>query len=207
MLKIPNPGYEIEIRGPLGAEDRARVERRLEAEGAKLTGDHDRESYVFELQDGSLDLRVRTAEKGTELVLKSGRERLATIRWKHTLRLHEEVSLPEVLDFVSFYGYTRGRVVSRRYKTYAYRGRFKIVLATVPGAPDFDYFEIEASAEDIETAGRLVAEVEEVARELRLAVFSQEAYKTYLKAIDAARVDPVYQYEGAHRSKPAGFPF
>jgi adenylate cyclase class IV len=200
MLNIPNPGYEIEIRGVLGANDRARVERLLESEGATLTGDHDRESYVFELQDGSLDLRVRMAEKGTELVLKSGRGRLATIRWKHTIRLHQEVSLKEVLDFVSYYGYTKGRVVNRRYKTYAYRGRYKIVLATVPGAQDFNYFEIEASADDFEAAESLVAEVEEVARELRLVVFSHDEYKAYLRAIDEAGVDPLYQYSDARKA-------
>ncbi len=194
MLNVPNPGYEIEIRGLLNAEDRARVERLLESEGATLARDHERESYIFEQQDGGLDLRVRMAEKGAELVLKCGRERLATVRWKHTIRLHQEVFLKEVLEFISYYGFTRGRVVRRRYKTYAYRGRYKVVLATVPGAPDFDYFEIEASTVDSAEADGLVAEVEDVARELHLVTFSQDEYRTYLTALDAAGVEPMYQY-------------
>lgn len=195
MLNIPNPGYEIEIRGPLDTKERARVERLLVSEGATEVGDHERESYVFELRDGGLDLRVRVAEKGAELVLKRGQERLATVRWKQTIRLHQEVTLGEVLEFVSHYGFTRGRIVKRRYKTYAYRGRYKVVLATVPAAPDFDYFEIEASTIDFATAEGLVTEVEEVARELRLGAFAQGEYQTYLKALDAAGVDPVYQYD------------
>lgn len=196
MLNIPNPGYEIEIRGPLDAEGRARLERSLESEGATLAGDHERESYVFELQDGGLDLRVRMAEKGAELVLKCGRERLATVRWKQTIRLHQDVALEEVLEFVSHYGFTRGRIVKRRYKTYEYRGRYKVVLAAVPAAPGFDYFEIEASTTDPAAADALVAEVEEAARALRLVAFSEDEYRTYLKALDEAGVDPAYQYNG-----------
>ncbi|MCA1612547.1 MAG: CYTH domain-containing protein [Acidobacteria bacterium] len=199
MLNIPNPGYEIEIRGLLNADDRARVERLLESEGATLVGDHERESYVFELQDGGLDLRVRMAEKGAELVLKCGPERLATVRWKHTIRLHQEVSLKEALEFVSHYGFTRGRLVRRRYKTYAYRGRYKVVLATVPGAPAFDYFEIEASTVDSAATDGLVVEVEDVARELRLDAFSQDEYRTYLTALDATGIEPMYQYDNPRR--------
>lgn len=200
MLNIPNPGYEIEIRGLLHEEERGRLERLLESEGATLAGDNERESYVFELRDGGLDLRVRVAEKGAELVLKSGSERLATVRWKHTIRLHEEVALKGVLEFVSYYGFTTGRVVRRRYRTYAYRGRYKVVLATVPGAPEFDYFEIEASTDDFAAAEGLVAEVEQVARDLHLPVFSQDEYQTYLKALDEAGVDPVYQYNSPRQA-------
>jgi adenylate cyclase class IV len=200
MLNIPNPGYEIEIRGRLSAADRIRVEKLLESEGAKTSGEHDRESYVFELQEGSLDLRVRKVDKRPELVLKCGRERLAIIRWKHTLRLHDEVTLGEVLDFVSYYGYTKGRIISRRYKTYAYRG-CKIVLATVPQAPQYDYFEIEASTTDYAMACRFASDIEGIARELGVTPFSSpDEYRTYLKAIDKAGVDPEYRHDAARKA-------
>ena len=200
MLNIPNPGYEIEIRGLLSAADRIRVEKLLESKGAQTSGEQNRRSYVFELQEGSLDLRVRMIDQGPELVLKCGRERLATIRWKQTIRLHEEVRLEEVLDFVSYYGYSKGRIISRCYKTYAYRG-FKIVLATVPHAPQFNYFEIEASTKDFDVARKSETEIAEVARELGLRAFSSpQEYRAYLNAIDKAGVDPQYQHDLARKA-------
>jgi len=200
MLNIPNPGYEIEIRGLLSAADRIRVEELLESEGAETSGEQDRESYVFELQEGSLDLRVRKVDKHPELVLKCGRERLAIIRWKHTLRLHDDLALGEVLDFVSYYGYTKGRIISRRYKTYAYRGH-KIVLATVPQAAQFNYFEIEASTTDYAEACRFAENIDGIARELGVTPFSSsDEYRAYLKAMDEANVDPEYRHDLARKA-------
>lgn len=200
MLNIPNPGYEIEIRGLLSAAERIQVEKFLASAGAETSGEQDRESYVFELQGGSLDLRVRKVDKQPELVLKCGQERLATIRWKHTLRLHDNVTLDEVLDFVSYYGYTNGRIISRRYKTYAYRG-YKIVLATVTQALQFNYFEIEASTTDYAQACKFAADIEGIARELSVTPFSSpDEYRAYLKAMDKAGVDPEYRHNAARKA-------
>lgn len=190
MHHIPNPGYEIEIRGLLTPDDRQRLEARLRAEGASFEGEHVRESYIFPLDQEKLDLRVRETDEGPQLVLKRGRERLATIRWKHTLYLQKKVTLAETLKFVSHYGLEKGRFIRRSYATYDYRDQYKIVLATVPGAVNLDYFEIEAATDDFGAAIKFVPEIEKVARDLDLRFFSEDEYSKYLKELD--KIDSEY---------------
>jgi adenylate cyclase class IV len=193
-----NPCYEIEIRGPLSFSCRESLECTLVDRGALLHGDHERESYIFQIKDGCLDLRVRTTDKGAELVLKYGLEPHATVRWKHTLPLGHSVHLDEAVNFLAYYGFNEGTVVKRRYKTYIYQGRYKFVLAEVPGFGEYNYFEIEATTNSLSRTGALAKDLLCLARELRLEVFSKRAYARYLQRLSSRAVDKRFTSEGTN---------
>ena len=202
-LITPNPCYEIEIRGPLSVRARSELVRVLNERGAELKSERARrESYIFEaVKDGSLDLRLRKAESGPELVLKRGPQRLAIARWKHTVGLRQDVDFKELLEFFAHYGYKAGRVVRRDYTTYTWSPwsaaySFKIVLAEVPDFEEYNYFEIERAVADREMIGPAVDQVHRVATELGLTCWSSEEYAVYLG--DLKQVDRRYEWIPKH---------
>ena len=202
-IRVPNPCYEVEIRGPLQSE---RAQRALEAAlagvGAEVGNERlRRESYIFEVNDGSLDLRLRKAEAGPELVLKSGPERLAVARWKHTVGLRSDLELKELQAFVAAYGYVKGHIIRRYYTTYTWAPNnpaysFKIVVAEVPGWPQYNYFEIERAIVDEEMISHAIEQVNEVAARLNLACWSRDEYLAYLANLNKDEVDAPYEWKG-----------
>jgi len=164
---------EIEFRGPLGRNEFRNLLGLLAKRG-KFIKKTRRTTFVFHTNDKTLDLKIRTTDGISEIVLKKG-------LWG--ARKREEIVLPikarsvkDAQGFLAFLGYNKGIIAVRETSVFEYKS---IELSLVKCPKNCYFFE----AEFIEN--RLTKNPEEhirrVLKSLGLEVWSEKEFCDFLE--------------------------
>jgi len=176
---------EIELRGPLSAEQYARLNSFLETNGAKK-GMKDRVLIDYStllpgaMADREKDIRLRVTNGVPEIIVKLGswgeneqRRELSVTTAPHTFDTLTEI-------FAAL-GYEKGVLCGRKSTVYDYKG-IEFALVEVPGHSY--YYEAEKMAHAGEDGDALVKEITDVCTELGLQIFSKDEFFAYVEKLN-----------------------
>jgi hypothetical protein len=156
---------EIEFRGPLTKEEYNKLFAFLKKNG-QFKKKWTRETYVFFTEDKSLDLKVRTTDGATEIVIKKG-------KWGASQR--EEIILPvdsasvEIAKkFLAALGYNEGIIAVRETNIFLYQ---EVEFAVVKSPDGLFFYEAEYVGEPVKNPEKQILKV---LRSLNLNVWSEK---------------------------------
>ncbi len=157
---------EIEFRGPLTKEGYEKLFAFLEKEG-KFVKKWTRETYVFFTKDKTLDLKVRTTDGASEIVIKKG-------KWGASQR--EEIILPVdsasvgiAKKFLAALGYNEGIIAVRETNIFLYQ---EVEFAVVKCPEGLFFYEAEYAGDP--SAKNPEEQVLRVLKSLNLKVWSEK---------------------------------
>lgn len=128
---------EIELRGPLTKSDFQRLAKFLQKEG-RFKEIKKRITYVFYTKDKTLDLKIRTTNGKSEMVVKKGFWG-ARRREEITLPIKTE-SVPDAQKLLAALGYKEGIIATRVAQVFEYQG---VEMALIKCPKDYYFYEAE----------------------------------------------------------------
>lgn len=172
--------FEIEHRGLLSEGQRNKLTKFLEEKG-KLVKEYKRTQWIFGLSHAkTIDLRIKETNGQKEFSLKVGK--LDSSNRKEISIPFFESSIKEAMEFLKFLGHREGLKAIRNASIYQYRG-IEWAIVEVPGHSW--YFEAEKLVESKSEGKKALEEIEQVAGELGLEVFSPKELMAYLRELDS----------------------
>lgn len=163
---------EIEFRGPLTKSGYHKLSRFLKNNG-RFSRRWQRQTYVFHTKDKTLDLKVRTTNRASEIVVKKG-------FWG--ARKREEIIIPikeEHVDlaqrFLAALGYDSGVIASRLTNLFEYQG---VEFALIKCPRNYFFYEAEFMAN--KSIKNPQAHIKKVLKSLGLKVWSEKEVYDFL---------------------------
>ena len=164
---------EIELRGPLTKNKYQKLLGFLKKEG-QFVKELERKTFLFDISDQTLDLKVRTTNGLSEIVLKKG-------FWG--ARKREEIILPietklvdEAVKLFALLGYNKGGIAIRDSHIFNYKN---IEFAVVRCPKGVYYYEAEFLAnKNIKNPEK---HIENILNELDLKIWSDKEFLNFLK--------------------------
>lgn len=171
--------FEIELRGLLTVQQRMKLEQFLEENG-KLLKEYARTQWIFGLSlDKKIDVRIKETNGEYEFSLKVGR--LGNANRKEISIPFDKTKQKQSLEFLKFLGYREGVKAVRKAKIYLYKG---IEWAIVEVPKHSCYFEAEKLVDSKAEGKAATLEIQEVAAELGLNIFSPKETMEYIHKLD-----------------------
>ncbi len=172
--------FEVELRGKLTPEKKTKLVKFLMKNG-KLVKSYKRTQWIFGLSHSKkIDLRIKQTNGKNEFSLKVGK--LNNSNRKEISIPFDKDKLKESIDFLKYLGYREGLRAIRNADIYEYR-RIEWAIVEVPGHSN--YFEAEKLVGSKKEGKCAVKEIEKIALELGLKVFSPKETLEYISILDA----------------------
>ncbi len=171
--------YEIEHRGRLSKKQKAELEAILKKNG-KLIKKYERTQWIFGLSHKkTIDFRIKQTNGENEFSLKVGR--LNDSNRKEISIPFGEDKLEESFEFAKYMGHSEGLIAIRNASIYLYKG---VEWAIVEVPSHSYYFEAEKLVENKKDGKKALTEIEKIASELGLKIFTPEETLAYIRLLD-----------------------
>jgi len=171
--------FEIEHRGLLHEKQRKQLVQFMEING-KLVKKYERSQWIFGLShDKKIDLRIKETNGNKEFSLKVGK--LDNSNRKEISIPFSESTVKEAMEFLKYLGHREGLKAIRNASIYQY----KDIEWAIVEVPDHSwYFEAEKLVDSKAAGKQALEEIESIAEELGLKIFSPKETLAYIKTLD-----------------------